>query len=479
MSQVNLRPKTLLVQIEKCQFQKPNYYFITLDITSQSDPKRTDISPAETNPQFLADQFEFEIKNGYIQANDILKLECHAAGHGNDSVLVGETEVTLADLNLQDNQKLSQRIKFTKVENYKLRVIGSFQANFTLIPKKVAEDQSKIVKQYEMQEDFTFKNTKQFQNNSEFNQMSQTNDQINNSKNFNTSKKTKTDPNLRIFNNLSRFHLPLDENGQPIIGDNKSQQQQQQQQLQNSQEQYLQQLQQIQNNNGFGQTVISQQNEEIEENKQQIQSQNNNEFLNISDQMIRDFEDNQMSESNQTTISDILGTKLDGISDKMERWKVLSKELGQKMEMNHRMHKEIEEKTKGIKETGEEIVELRKVVRNLENQNRILKKRVYAEEQIKLHTAITPDVYKMSLEEIKNRIINVAVAYRDERQRNEDFEAAMREAEKDIKKIAGLEQELEDLREEHQKGLIRFQKVQEEVSYIKAAEINGNSAIRY
>lgn len=58
----------------------------------------------------------------------------------------------------------------------------------------------------------------------------------------------------------------------------------------------------------------------------------------------------------------------------------------------------------------------------------------------------------MKFNELKTRILNIATAYRDEKKRNEDFEQALKDAEKEILKISHLEQELEDLRNVHERG---------------------------
>lgn len=42
--------KVLQVIIENVEFLKANYYFVTIDYSSDPDRKRTDISPAVKNP---------------------------------------------------------------------------------------------------------------------------------------------------------------------------------------------------------------------------------------------------------------------------------------------------------------------------------------------------------------------------------------------------------------------------------------------
>lgn len=92
------------------------------------------------------------------------------------------------------------------------------------------------------------------------------------------------------------------------------------------------------------------------------------------------------------------------------------------------MIREIDEKTSSMKDTGQDVVTLRKQQRFLKEQNSILKKRIYAEQQIQLHTTIPLEVHRLNVDELKTKIVNVATAYRDERLRNEEFEKALKDS---------------------------------------------------
>ena len=63
------------------------------------------------------------------------------------------------------------------------------------------------------------------------------------------------------------------------------------------------------------------------------------------------------------------GIKL--ITNEKDRWHILSKELSQKQELIHRMLKEYDEKTDGLKMVGTEIIELRKQLRLLLSENQL------------------------------------------------------------------------------------------------------------
>ncbi len=95
-----------------------------------------------------------------------------------------------------------------------------------------------------------------------------------------------------------------------------------------------------------------------------------------------------------------------------EKWDVLSKELGQKQELIHRMMKVVDEKNERLMLTGSEILELRKQIKMLQNENAILRKRLGQEEQMQIEAMVTQEIHKMSLPELKSKIIKLAQAYR-------------------------------------------------------------------
>jgi len=126
-----------------------------------------------------------------------------------------------------------------------------------------------------------------------------------------------------------------------------------------------------------------------------------------------------------------------------EKWDILSKELTQKQEIIHRMMKEVDDKTESLKLTGAEIVELRKQIKLLQNENQILRKRLGQEEQMQIESLVTQEIHKMSLPELKSKIIKLAQAYRGERLRNEEFEKALRQAQNEIANARKLANDLE------------------------------------
>ncbi|MCQ2818064.1 MAG: hypothetical protein MJ252_12430 [archaeon] len=149
-----------------------------------------------------------------------------------------------------------------------------------------------------------------------------------------------------------------------------------------------------------------------------------------------------------------------------EKWDVLSKELGQKQELIHRMMKEVDEKNESLKLTGSEILELRKQIKMLQGENAILRKRLGQEEQMQIEAMVTQEIHKMSLPELKSKIIKLAQAYRGERMRNEEFEKALKQAQNEIANARKIANDLENLQKVHEEDSNKFLNLQKETQKI-------------
>jgi DNA repair exonuclease SbcCD ATPase subunit len=149
-----------------------------------------------------------------------------------------------------------------------------------------------------------------------------------------------------------------------------------------------------------------------------------------------------------------------------EKWDILSKELTQKQEIIHRMMKEVDDKTESLKLTGAEIVELRKQIKLLQNENQILRRRLGQEEQMQIESLVTQEIHKMSLPELKSKIIKLAQAYRGERLRNEEFEKALRQAQNEIANARKLANDLEQLQKIHEEDSEKYLNLQKETQKI-------------
>jgi hypothetical protein len=169
---------------------------------------------------------------------------------------------------------------------------------------------------------------------------------------------------------------------------------------------------------------------------------------------------------------DIIKKAMDGFTVKMsnipekEKWDVLSKELAQKQELIHRMMKEVDDKTESLKLTGSEIVELRKQIKLLQNENQILRMRLGQESQMQVEALVTQEIHRMSLPELKSKIIKLAQAYRGERMRNEEFEKALKQAQNEIANARRLANGLEALQKTHEEDSNKFLNLQKETQKI-------------
>jgi hypothetical protein len=156
---------------------------------------------------------------------------------------------------------------------------------------------------------------------------------------------------------------------------------------------------------------------------------------------------------------------LSQVPDK-EKWDVLSKELAQKQELIHRMMTEIDDKKESLQHTGAEILEYRKQIKLLQNENAILRRRLGQEEQMQIESLVTQEIHKMSLPELKSKIIKLAQAYRGEKMRNEEFEKALKQAQSEISNARKLAHELEQLQKMHEDDTNKFLNLQKETQKI-------------
>lgn len=123
---------------------------------------------------------------------------------------------------------------------------------------------------------------------------------------------------------------------------------------------------------------------------------------------------------------------------------------------------ELEDKKDSLKRTGEEILEQRKKIRLLQNENTILKKRLGQEETLHIESLVTAEIHKMSLPELKSKIIKLSQTYRAERLRNEEYERMLKNAQNEISNARKLGQELEDLQKQHEKDSEKYLNLQRE-----------------
>lgn len=123
---------------------------------------------------------------------------------------------------------------------------------------------------------------------------------------------------------------------------------------------------------------------------------------------------------------------------------------------------EIDDKKESLKKTGEEIIELRKKIRLLQNENAVLKRRLGQEELLQVESLVSSEIHKMSLPELKSKIIKLAQNYRAERLRNEEYEKMLKNAQSEISNARKLGQELEELQRIHEADAEKYLNLQRE-----------------
>lgn len=145
-----------------------------------------------------------------------------------------------------------------------------------------------------------------------------------------------------------------------------------------------------------------------------------------------------------------------------DKWDIISKEMSQKQELIHRLIVEIDDKKESLKKTGEEIIDQRKKIRMLQNENSILKKRLGQEEMLQVESLVTSEIHKMSLPELKSKIIKLSQNYRNERIKNEEYEKMLNNAQSEIANARKLGQELEELQKQHELDMEKYLGLQRE-----------------
>lgn len=155
----------------------------------------------------------------------------------------------------------------------------------------------------------------------------------------------------------------------------------------------------------------------------------------------------------------------EGVGDR-EKWKVLSRELGQKQEILNMIMREIDERKQSLKASGEEIGDLRRSIHLLADENKSLKQRLHEEENLQQSPVITNEIYKMPRDELRIKLLKLAQAYKAERQRNEEFEKALKKAHMQISSAKKMEEELGQVQAIHEERARKLLDVRKEIPKI-------------
>lgn len=109
------------------------------------------------------------------------------------------------------------------------------------------------------------------------------------------------------------------------------------------------------------------------------------------------------------------------------------------------MIKELDDKGESLKITAAEIVDLRRQMKLLQSENAILRKKLAVNEQMEVQGLVSKEIASMSSEELRTKILKIAQAYRDERVRNEEYDKALKNAQREIAQSRQMQSELDVL----------------------------------
>lgn len=150
---------------------------------------------------------------------------------------------------------------------------------------------------------------------------------------------------------------------------------------------------------------------------------------------------------------DLLGM----VKSNRKNFKDLENDLKNKQRVIDRLCKDIDDKTDSLKLAASEVMDLKRKIDKVREDN--IKIKIQANKIAAIdEQAITnrKDLMMMEDEEIKNRILSISEAYRNERKRNEKLEGILKKAQKDIagrtSMIEGLQKIKNDIRGFDQQG---------------------------
>lgn len=178
-----------------------------------------------------------------------------------------------------------------------------------------------------------------------------------------------------------------------------------------------------------------------------------------------DFEKGSDLDDPRVNLNKYLTAGPSDVADK-EKWQLLSRELAQKQEIIHRMMREADDKTQSLKLTSAEIIDLRRTIKMLQSENAILRKKLGEEEQLELQVLVSKEIQNMDSQELRNKILKLAQAYRTERIRNEEFERALKSANQDLANAKQLQTELENVSHAHTKKAKKLMELNKEIAKI-------------
>lgn len=125
--------------------------------------------------------------------------------------------------------------------------------------------------------------------------------------------------------------------------------------------------------------------------------------------------------------------------------------------------KENDDKTQSLKLATSEVLDLRRTVKMMQSENAILRSQMAQEEASQLGNLVAKEIAGMSNEDLKNKVIKLAQAYRSERIRNEYFEKALKSANVDLAQTKRVATELENLKSHYDKLRSNYSQINKEM----------------
>lgn len=187
--------------------------------------------------------------------------------------------------------------------------------------------------------------------------------------------------------------------------------------------------------------------------------------MEVIDQLILDTRGNSRGKSSKLRRPDNFD-----IFDEKDRWQLLSKDVAQKQELIHRIMKDNTERSLKLKETGKEVLDLRKQLKLLKIENFNIAKKVETLREIDNKVMITPDIKDMHYADVKNKLLKLSQAYNTEQMRNKDFEIVLRKAHVHLSERKKMEEKLKLFERTHNDKAERL--LQQQAELKKASVYN-------
>jgi chromosome segregation ATPase len=121
------------------------------------------------------------------------------------------------------------------------------------------------------------------------------------------------------------------------------------------------------------------------------------------------------------------------IEEDGSQWRILQEQLVRNQDDIKRLFRDLDSKTQSLKLSAAEVINVKRKIRNIKKDNLALREEVEKAGQFEPEIFLNrPELMAMDDEEVRNKIISIAKAYRDERVRNKNLMKTLKMAQKDI-----------------------------------------------